>query len=65
MTNAERAQREREITQAIVAGIERARRLGFDKPHDTGIFLRTQLDRAGFQIVRKPHATTTSQENDQ
>ncbi len=43
-----------DITPALVAGLERAQRLGFTKPHDIATAIRVELSNAGLKIVKAP-----------
>jgi hypothetical protein len=40
---------------ALLAGLARAERLGFTKPHDIITAISVELENAGLKIVRKPN----------
>ncbi len=49
-----RVERNKRVTDAIVAGITRADKSGLSKYYDVAILIKTELDKAGLKIVNKP-----------
>jgi len=49
-----RVEKNKAVTDAIVAGITRADKSGLSKYYDVAICIKTELDKAGLKIVLKP-----------
>ncbi len=49
----ERVQKREDISTALLEGLARAKRNGFQKPYDVCLSIQVELKEAGFNIVRK------------
>jgi hypothetical protein len=49
-----KVERNKATSDAMVAGITRAERIGLSKPYDVATCIKTELDKAGLKIVCKP-----------
>jgi hypothetical protein len=49
-----KVERNKATSDAMVAGITRASKIGLSKPYDVATCITTELDKAGLRIVCKP-----------